>query len=160
MMQRDQWKQTSRGAWYYEPKYFAVHEVFPPEMVDMEDVWLYLDPRVGITIDRLREKYETAFMNTYGLSERIQQAYGTHYFRGWRARNCSVGASLSQHKMGCAGDMVFAYVPAESIRADILAQPYDTTFEYITCIETEVSWLHFDVRPRDKENKGILIVSP
>lgn len=145
----------------YVPDHFKAEEVFPPDMISEDmTIWCYMNPLVTMTMDRLREKYGVAFMNTYGLSKRLQKAYGTHYFRGWRTKNCKVGSLLSQHKMGCAGDMVFASTSAESIRADILAQPYDTAFEFITCIEMEVGWLHFDVRPWDKVNKGILKVLP
>lgn len=147
----------------YVPDHFKPHEVFPPEMDDLFDkshLWTYINPMVLITMDRLRERYGTAIMNTWGLSQESQKRYGIHYFRGWRTRDCDIGAQLSQHKMGCAADMAFVHVSAEKIREDILTQPYDTTFDLITCIEMEVSWLHFDVRPWDKANKGILKVYP
>lgn len=156
---------VSYGISVFVPNNFSLVEVFPPEMwkcfeKDDPRVWLYMNTLTLITIDRLRKRYGPAFMNTYGLSERVQQAYGTHYYRGWRDKHSPIGANLSQHKMGRAGDMVFASVNAELIRRDILAQPYDTTFEYITSIEMEVGWLHFDVRPYDKVNKGILKIFP
>jgi len=147
----------------YVPEYFQLHEVFPPDMINGHKgnyLWSYMHQAVNVTIDRLRERYGKAYMNTWGFNPDIQKVYGTHYFRGWRSKDCDVGASLSQHKMGCAADMAFVHVTTESIREDILAQPSDEAFEYITCIEMEVNWLHFDCRPRDKANKGILQVFP
>lgn len=149
------------GLFIYGPKYFKPEEVFPPGLVAMygkEDlkIWLFMNPRVTVTIDRLRERYGPAYMNTYIFGQSTRLKYGTHSLRGWREKNCLVGAKYSQHKMGNAGDMVFVDVNAESIRADILAEPYDSAFEYITCIEMGVNWLHFDMRPHDKANKGIL----
>lgn len=153
------------GLFVYVPEHFGIYEVFEPSMFDIfgpDDIgiWLYVDQRVKITIDRLRERYGRAYMNTWAFNKKTQAVFGTHRYRGWRSARCPVGAKYSQHKMGCAGDMVFVDVSAENIREDILAQPYDKTFEYITCIEMEVDWLHFDVRPHDKANKGILQIFP
>lgn len=149
-----------QGIWLYTPIHFILEEVFPPDLLHGKETWAIMNPYVLTTMDRLRERYGMALMNTYGLSNRTQSIFGTHYFRGWRSPYCRVGARLSQHKMGSAADMAFADVSAESIREDILAQPYDKAFEHITCIEMEVNWLHFDVRPHDKANKGILQIFP
>ena len=158
------WKQGMHGLVVYVPEHFALYEFFPPDLKPLFDigdvhnaniVWLYMDPRVTVTADRLRKRYGTAIMNTWGLSEKSRELYGTHQWRGWRPRNCPVGAELSQHKMGTAADMAFVHVSAEAIREDILNDPFNETFEYITAIEMSVSWLHFDVRPWDKANNGI-----
>jgi hypothetical protein len=154
------------GLIIYVPEHFSCFEVFPPELIaiygkeDLKRIWFFMNPLVLITIDRLRGRYGPALMNTYNFKDEILLKYGVHHYRGWRSKDCHVGAKYSQHKMGNAADIVFVNVNAETVRADILNRPYDRVFENITCIEMGVSWLHFDVRPHDKANKGILKIYP
>jgi hypothetical protein len=152
----------------YVPEHFKPTEFFPPNFgsfktkneVYNREIWKYANPMVLITMDRLRSHYGRAYINTWDFSSYAIDALGNHKYRGFRPRNCEVGATLSYHKFGCAVDMVFANISTESIIEDILADPFDPVFEYITCIEENVSWLHFDVRPWDKANKGVLKVLP
>jgi len=85
---------------------------------------------------------------------------GRHQYRGFRDFNSSIGAKLSQHKFGRANDLIFTEENVENVRKDILADPFHPDFVHITCIEADVSWLHFDVRNHDKEREGILIIHP
>jgi hypothetical protein len=147
----------------YVPKYFKVEEFFPQSLEHLLDddlIWLYIDSRVLVTADRLREKYGTAIMNTWAFSTRMRETYGTHQFRGWRPRNCEVGAELSQHKLGCAADMGFVHVSAEKVRQDLLSNPFHPVFRYITAVEMNTSWFHFSVQPHDKANNGVLQFYP
>ena len=80
---------------------------------------------------------------------------GAHQYRGWRSGDCEIGAKYSQHKFGRALDLVPAEVTAEEIRQDIKLRKRGNIFQYITCIEDGVGWLHFDTR----NYKGLLIIT-
>jgi len=153
------WEVNHRtGMGVYVPEYFKVVEVFPPEMEPFFHenlVWLYIDSRVLVTMDRLRSRYGPAIMNTWGLSEATREKFGTHQWRGWRPRNCPVGAELSYHKIGSAVDMVFTDVSAETVRRELLENPFDETFQFVTSIEMTTNWFHFAVCPHDKVNNGV-----
>jgi len=161
------YKQTPSGIWTYIPEFFSLEEFFPPEqehlfgvvLGDVPVIWMGIDDRVKWTADQLRMIYGTAIMNTWH-SVRMQSRYGFHRYRGWRSRDCSVGAQFSQHKMGCAADIVFTGVEADAVRSDILANPHQEEFQFITFLEMNVSWLHFDCRPHDKLNAGIIQYAP
>lgn len=157
------WKQVN-GIWVYIPRHFTVHEFFSPEMINLvlgkhpeeyDLLWTYMNAKTTMTADLLREKYGTAIMNTYHMKPNYRAAYGTHKYRGFRPRNCETGSNLSQHKMGCAADIVFLGVDAGTVRREILSDPWREEFQFITFLEMGVSWLHFDCRPRDKFSNGI-----
>jgi hypothetical protein len=113
------------------------------------------DDRLLRTMDRLRRRYGPMVANTWHWGGNSQE-------RGWRHEATSTGAEFSQHKYGRAVDLVPLRqgVTAELIRQDILADPFGSTFEHITCIELEVSWLHIDVRNHNKISQGVLQVRP
>lgn len=158
------WKQIN-GVWTYIPEHVKPVECFPPTMKREirllgDRIWDYFDPTVLITIDCLRKRYGTVILNTWGLSKNMQAKYGFHQFRGYRPLDCTTGAKLSQHKLGKAADPVFVLVASADIRADILADPFHDDFKYIMSLEMEVSWMHFDTRPWNKEVDGVLTFTP
>lgn len=161
------YKQTPGGVWTYIPEYFTLEEWFPMETGELFDVmlgdvpvlWMGIDDRVKWTADKLREIYGTAIMNTWH-SSRMFNKYGYHMYRGWRPKGCTVGAKYSQHKFGCAADIVFTGVDVDTVRSDILANPFQEEFQFITFLEMNVSWLHFDCRPHDKLNQGVIQYAP
>jgi len=142
----------------YVPKHFVLEELLPRQIYfdlmredKLDYAWGIFDDRILWTADALRIRYGKMIVNTWkwgGLSQ----------FRGWRPFDCKVGADWSQHKFGRALDLVPAEVSVEKIRSDIKAEPFLEHFMYITCIEDNVSWLHFDCRNWDKIKDGLLIV--
>jgi len=145
---------------FYRPKYFRLYELVPKAIYQEYEankklylLWNVFDYRMLHTLDSLRTKYGRITMNDWKWK-------GDNQYRGWRDLSCEIGSELSQHKFGRAADLKPSQTTSEAIRKDILANPDDDAFKYITCIEEGVSWLHFDVRDRDKANNGILIVRP
>ena len=120
-------------------------------------LWNVFDERLLYTLDRLGKRYGKLVMNDWLWRRHDSNA---NRYRGWRDPSCTIGAALSQHKFGRAGDVIPVETTAEQIRQDILFSPFHQDFKFITCIEADVSWLHFDVRPRDKRKDGILIIKP
>ncbi|WP_430735523.1 peptidase M15 [Halodesulfovibrio aestuarii] len=126
----------------YRPNHFALYELLPKyeySVLSEATGWGLFDPRMLWTLDRLQERFGTAVMNDWHWG-------GHNQFRGWRPFDCPVGAELSTHKFGRAGDIIFKRCPAEEVRAHILANPNDEAYQFITCIEMNVGWFHFDTR--------------
>ncbi|WP_027368194.1 hypothetical protein [Desulfocurvibacter africanus] len=144
----------------YIPTHFTWPELLPEsiyrelELVKRLDrCALFLDDRILITADRLRQRYGKLVCNTWFFG-------GQHQFRGYRPQGCGVGALLSQHRFGRALDLVPVQATAAEIRADIRAHPELEAFGHITCVEDGVGWLHVDCRNRDRAGQGILFVKP
>jgi len=136
----------------YIPKYFKIEEVMPPDLCNPSDPnqWFFFDDRILITADRLREHYGPLVCNTWFYG-------GEHGLRGYRSWPTKVGSQYSQHKFGRALDLIPIKVEAEEIRQDIIANPTREMYEYITAIETGVSWLHIDCRNYSKARNGLLL---
>lgn len=138
----------------YIPKFFQPYELVPKATYESLKnkpwiIWQLFDPRVLYTADKIRECYGKMIANTWYWG-------GIHQFRGWRGSRCPVGARWSQHKFGRAEDLIPVEVTAEEIRRDIKVGKNGHIFQYITCIEDKIGWLHFDTR----NYKGLLIVTP
>lgn len=120
---------------------FYWHELMPEayyrKFEKTPDKFLNLfDDRVLKTLQTLRDVFGPAIVNNWATG-------GKNQYRGWRPFNCEVGAVHSQHKFGRALDVTFINYSAEHARKYILANPSE--FIYITRIERDVNWLHFDV---------------
>ena len=110
------------------------------------------DPRVLEAADLLRDVFGPMICNTW-FSPRLIAKYGRHRFRGLRATNQKIGASRSAHKLGInkaslysAIDLVPVKLSAVAVRNMIKT---DIPFwkQYISRMEVNISWLHFDSRP-------------
>lgn len=142
----------------FVPDFFELYELVPRSMYyryaeHPHRLWVLFDDRLLRTIHNLRERYGKMVMNTWYWG-------GHNHECGWRHEASDTGAALSQHKFGRAGDLMPQEVPVTQVRQDILTDPWHPDFQYITCIEMDTSWLHIDVRNRDKERYGILRVYP
>ncbi|MEH6347773.1 MAG: hypothetical protein V7785_21945 [Bermanella sp.] len=102
-----------------------------------EKAWALLDERALKTLDQLREKFGPITINDWSWG-------GSNEYRGFREPDCKIGAGYSQHRFGRAFDCQFNGVSAFEVRKQILSNPQD--FPFITSLEMNVSWLHFDVR--------------
>lgn len=139
----------------YIPKHFVLQEWLPKDFYNQnkglgDKLWLMFDDRILWTYDKLRKRYGKIIINDW-LWE------GHNQYRGWRPFDCPVGAKLSQHKFGRAGDGIFEKFTAEEIRQDILKHQNDYDFQYISVIEGNVSWLHCDCR-NIVPGKGIVLI--
>lgn len=139
----------------YIPKHFDLFE-WLPESFYLDNIahygdmlWVMFDDRLLWTYDQLRKRYGTITLNDWYWG-------GTNQYRGWRPFDCPIGARLSQHKWGRAGDGVFLQ-PAEETRQDIMKNQNDDEFQYIVVIEDSVDWLHIDCR-NSAYNGGIVLI--
>jgi len=143
----------------YTSKKFKIQELVPLSVYtqyknNVNILWSLLDNRIILTIDMLQSEYGTAYINTYLFTSNGSQ------YRGWRPFNLSIGAHLSQHKFGRAVDMTFENYTAESIRNDIIQNPFKEPFIYITTLEMNIDWLHLSTQNYNKEQSGLNYIYP
>lgn len=141
----------------YLPKHFCIQEFVPPDIYKQwgDKSIMFIDERVLITADKLREFFGPMIVNTWH-SEKLIEAYGLRTESGLRLMTTSTGASMSQHKFGRAADALFALHTAEEVRQYVLSHKYE--FPHIGCIESDVSWFHFDVR--NTASQTLEVVTP
>lgn len=134
----------------YRPRHFELRELVDPETYRWlgERAWWVLDPRALATLDQLRDRFGPCTVNNW-------HADGDFRYRGFRPPGCAVGAALSQHRFGRAFDCTFRET-AQEVREYIRA--HRAEFPFLTTLETDVTWLHFDVR--DTGTQDILIIRP
>ena len=100
-------------------------------------LWGLFDDRALATLVALRRRFGPCSINDWYWG-------GSYQYSGFRPPHCSIGAELSQHKFGRAFDCKFANYSAEEVRDYVLNHPEE--FPYITHIEGDVDWFHFDTR--------------
>jgi len=145
------------------PGGFELYELFPKAFYEdnfsprnIPKLWGVFDYRLKYTMDRLRVRYGPLVANDWYWG-------GVNQYRGWRPTDCIIGAKFSQHKYGRAVDLKTgrgSKKTVQEIRGDILKDPFNEDFKYITCLEMNITWLHFDIRDYNKEKFGILKVYP
>ena len=139
----------------YIPKWFELYELLPPDeytLADYENIkenqpgWCKLDERLLITVDVIRGIIgEPLICNTWFQD-------GSRRFSGLRSRNCKIGASMSMHKEGKAADLICRKYTGEQMRQMIVEN--QDKLPYPIRIESNVEWLHFDLKDMDyKGNK-------
>ena len=152
----------------YIPEHFQLQELFPQDFYEQyypqrgANLWELIDHRVLRVFDGLRTVYGPIVVNDWMWG-------GKNNYRGYRPPGCKIGARLSQHRFGRAGDGIPSKTTAEKIRQDIMKHRKDIndnnmdpaivfehpSFRYITAFEIGISWLHFDVRNRNVSKFGI-----
>lgn len=144
----------------YRPTHFVLEELVPQAVFEeykaagqLSLLWNVFDPRLLWTADRLRGRFGILRVNDWSWGGALQ-------FRGWRPDGCRTGALLSQHRFGRGLDADSTAFPAAEMRRIILDDPWHEDFQFITCLEMDVDWLHFDCRGHDKQGAGILQVRP
>ena len=129
----------------YQPRYFGIHELMPPELVNTVDekiLWMLFDERILMAADALRNRYGPMCGNDWKWGGSIR-------YRGFRPRDYNQCSQFSQHFFGRGLDLVPEKVSAEEIRKDLRdnfkvgLNMYDG-INYIRRIENNVNWLHID----------------
>jgi len=142
----------------YRPRHFDLEELVDPVTWNLlgEKAWWLLDPRLLWTLDQIRARFDRrVIVNTWKW-----QTEKPFTLRGFRPSSAALGGFHSQHRYGRAADFDVEGVLADEVRADILSHQNDSAFQYITCLETDISWIHMDVRNWDRSKNGIFLVKP
>ncbi len=134
----------------YVPKNFSIWDVVPDTVYKTygDSAWQFLDGRAMESLDILIDFLGPLTVNNWKYG-------GVRRWSGFRDSTCPVGAANSQHRHGRAIDAV-GKTGAKDMRKKILDN--QELFPYVTTLEDNVDWLHFDIRQR-KEN-GIILIKP
>lgn len=140
----------------YTPKSFKIQEFVDPATYKKfgENSLLVMDYRILQIADAVREHF--------GIPVTINNWHigGEFCNRGFRPRESKVGASYSQHRFGRAIDFNVGSVKAETVRKEIanLHKNNIAPFNFITAMETDISWVHIDCRITNQN--GVMLFKP
>lgn len=123
----------------YLPHYFQPYELVPPDIFASrkDKSFELIDERVLITLDTLRENFGPCTINDWHWGGRFGQS-------GLRTPDAPEYSTTSQHSFGRAMDCKFKEITAEEARNRVIENRL--LFPYITFLENDVDWFHFDVR--------------
>lgn len=123
----------------YITKHFEVQELVSPDIYEVRGPKAIelIDERVLITLDKLRETFGPCTVNDWLFSGDFCQS-------GLRTIEAPEFTQTSQHTFGRAMDCKFRDNSAQEVRLRVIENK--PLFPYITFIEDDVSWFHFDVR--------------
>lgn len=124
----------------YTCQHFKIQELVPPHVFEArgEKAWELLDVRALITLDAIRSRYGATIVNDYDNG-------GARKWSGLRTGESPYFSPYSQHTFGRAFDCIFLEAEVQDVREDVIKNR-EKWFPYITGLELNVSWLHFDVR--------------
>ena len=123
----------------YKCRYFSIQELVPRHVFEQrgDRAWQLLDERLLITADALRSDLGPMYVNNWHRG-------GNSQWRGLRTADSPYYRPYSQHSFGRALDATFRSVTPEEARQHI--RDNIKRFPWLTAIELDVNWLHFDVR--------------
>ncbi len=123
----------------YLPRHFQAYELVPPTIFASrkDKSFELIDERVLITLDTLRDTFGPCTVNDWHWDGGFEQS-------GLRTTDAPEYSPTSQHTFGRAMDCKFQEHPAAEIRDQVIQNRL--LFPYITFMEDDVDWFHFDVR--------------
>ncbi|HNY52953.1 MAG TPA: hypothetical protein PK727_04575 [Bacteroidales bacterium] len=130
--------------------YFELEELVCPDVFEKygEFAWNFLDPRLLLTIDRIRVKIgKHITINNWSSG-------GNYNQRGLRCNLCHIVQSkkklyMSAHVLGKGVDFDVEGMLAEEVRLWITAKK--TIWPYNIRLERDVSWVHLDIYDMDQK---------
>lgn len=132
-------------------KYFNIKELVSKEVYEKhgENSLAFLDEKALVMVDNVREILDTPLIcNNWAKGGKRNQS-------GYREPESITGASMSQHKLGKAFDLISTKVAAKDLRAK-LEENEDKLIHPIRVEKWddngEISWLHVDIKPFTKGN--------
>jgi hypothetical protein len=134
------------------PTYFTLDELVCEHVYNVfgKTAWQFFDPRLIITIDRLREKLnKPIYVNDW-------QIHGSLSQRGFRCIQCDLVKEaiakdqlyVSPHMTGQAVDFDVEGLLAEEVR--IWIKKNQNLLPYPIRLEKDVNWVHLDTRDADQ----------
>jgi hypothetical protein len=134
------------------PTYFTLDELVCEHVYNVfgKTAWQFFDPRLIITIDRLREKLnKPIYVNDW-------QVHGNLSQRGFRCIQCDLVKEaiakgqlyVSPHMTGQAVDFDVEGLLAEEVR--IWIKKNQNLLPYPVRLEKDVNWVHLDTRDADQ----------
>ncbi len=133
---------------FYKCKHFCIYELVDRYTFEKfgEDAWMFLQQKALMSIDGIREFFSELKGKDVPVTVNNWYWAGGLQYRGLRPVYYTSGATHSQHRFGNSFDLDVKGVSAEDVRKEILANKDNELLKYITCIETNISWVHVDCR--------------
>lgn len=137
----------------YKSAHFKTSELVPKALYDRfgESAARMISPLLLVTMDHLREVFGSFKVNSYNSGQHYRGLRTVEYYIREAGGNKEAGfakymASLSMHNFGCAADMtpLKPGVTIKMIHDYIKTHPNE--FPFLAFVETDVTWLHIDVR--------------
>lgn len=136
----------------YIPQHFKTAELIPPTDYQKwgEGGMMMINPLLAISLDQLRKRHGPMIINSTGRNRqqsglRTIDFYRREYPGISRAQqDAKFLASRSAHIRGDAADCIPLQTTVAAIHQDIKDNP--DLYPFIHFVETDVSWLHIDVR--------------
>lgn len=130
----------------YKPTNFKIWELVDPVTYEKrgQRAWDLLCPYAVEILQFLRSKFGGITVNNWKWAKQGQ----VFKYSGFRPSDCNIGAKYSQHRLGKAFDPKFHNHPAKFVRKYIKINQKKKPLNKIGAIETNISWGHFDTRPR------------
>ncbi len=124
----------------YKCRHFVIQELVDPEIYKLrgEKAWELFDDRALITLDALRDEFGPIIVNNWHFG-------GSRKWSGLRTSSSSYYSPTSQHSFGRAFDCLPKNISVEKMREEII-RSRNSKFPYITGLELNVTWIHFDTR--------------
>lgn len=122
--------------------FFSIKELVPPEIYEAEgnEAWSLIDPRLIETLNWIRANLNRVItVNNWAFN-------GQYKYRGFRPKDCAIGAVKSAHKEGLAADFDVKGMTADQVR-DWLSKNEHSLPYPIRC-EEGVNWVHIDLRAK------------
>lgn len=142
----------------YEPKHFIVQEFV--DSISFSErgkkAISVMDWRMLWTADAIREYFnKPVIINNWHTG-------GNRRWSGIRYKESPYYSSYSQHSFGRAIDFYIEGMDSADVRAEIINNPYENAFKYITTLEDfdEMSWVHIDCRVLRNDQERYLIIQP
>lgn len=139
---------------------FDIRELVPPHIWDLHeqgavDARWFLRPETLDMAQGVRDRYARRVeINNWLFGGELEE-------RGYRVPSTDVGATYSQHKLGCAIDFEVEGMTADEVREDIARNEQSFRRMGVTAIESgeyASTWVHMDCRPTHQDQ--ILVVTP
>jgi hypothetical protein len=141
--------------YYPNSNNFSLTELLPPEIIQRfgDRGLMLLTPMCLISLQQLRNRFGRMLANipSRSMTQRTLRTVEFYYNRekpkggNWEERALKAYAAYwGQHKLGNGMDITFLDTPLAEVIAYIESNPDE--FPFITFIELDVTWLHFDCR--------------
>ncbi len=136
---------------FYKCQYFKIEELVDRKTFEQwgEKCWMFLNPNALYSLDSIRLYFwKPVSANNWLFGGQSEN-------RGLRPFYSTIGEGYSQHRFGNAFDIDVEGIEAEEVRQVILRLKDNPLFQYINCLETGITYVHFDCR--NIQNRILLV---
>lgn len=121
----------------------------------LQEFYKLVNPKIVLLADFLRQYFDAPIkINTWHTGGNLQ-------YRGWRPKDCVIGAKNSEHKKGNALDFNVSGKTDKEVKDIIIAnQPlfYAKNARRIEDYRDATTWTHIDIKDTGIKNQGTIVI--